>query len=194
MSGKTGKSGRRSRRPLSADEDALWSSVIRSIAPLKRAPSPRDAAPAEVEPEDLATAPPGAPASPVRAARSEGKPREPALAPLDRRLKQRLARGRATIDARIDLHGLTQAAAHAALGRFLRAARAEGARHVLVITGKGASRGADPDGERGVLRRQVPLWLRSPELRDCVIGFEAAHVGHGGEGALYVRVRRSRRE
>ena len=109
---------------------------------------------------------------------------------------ERLARGRANIDARIDLHGLTQAEAHAALLRFLHRAQAEGARFVLVITGKGTPATAGTQhpasGERGVLRRQVPLWLGLPEFRSCVLGFDGAHVGHGGDGALYVRLRRTR--
>jgi DNA-nicking Smr family endonuclease len=62
---------------------------------------------------------------------------------------------------------------------------------VLVITGKG--RASDSNPERGVLRRQVPHWLGLPEFRSFVVGFEEAHIGHGGEGALYVRVRRVRR-
>lgn len=103
-------------------------------------------------------------------------------------MKARVARGRAAIDGRLDLHGLTQGEAHAALLRFLRAAVSRGARLVLVITGKGA-RG---DGERGVLKRQVPQWLSLPEFRALIVGYEDAHVAHGGEGALYVRVRRSR--
>jgi len=112
--------------------------------------------------------------------------------PLDRRVMQRLARGAEPIDARLDLHGRTQSEAQAALLRFLRKAQADGARFVLVITGKGA-RARDDWSERGVLRRQVPLWLELPEFRAYVVGFEQAHVGHGGEGALYVRVRRERR-
>jgi DNA-nicking Smr family endonuclease len=63
---------------------------------------------------------------------------------------------------------------------------------VLVITGKGARPGSDPHGERGVLKRQVPLWLESVEFRPLVIGFASAGIGHGGQGALYVRVRRGR--
>jgi DNA-nicking Smr family endonuclease len=61
---------------------------------------------------------------------------------------------------------------------------------VLVITGKGRTSAAA--SERGVLRRQVPLWLSLPEFRSLVVGFEEAHIGHGGEGALYVRIRRSK--
>jgi DNA-nicking Smr family endonuclease len=104
-------------------------------------------------------------------------------------MKQRVARGKDEIDGRLDLHGLTQSEAHAALLRFLRTASSRGARLVLVITGKGA-RAAE--GERGVLKRQVPHWLAQPEFRALVIGFEDAHIAHGGEGALYVRVRRLR--
>jgi DNA-nicking Smr family endonuclease len=112
------------------------------------------------------------------------------LAPLPRREKQRLARGVSAIDARIDLHGMTQVQAHAALLRFVQRAQAQEARFVLVITGTGTRGGA---GERGVLRRQVPLWLELTEFRRYVLGFESAHIGHGGEGALYVRIRRGKR-
>jgi DNA-nicking Smr family endonuclease len=110
---------------------------------------------------------------------------------LDRRQKQRLARGTQAIDARIDLHGRSQAEAHAALLRFLRRAQGNRAKFVLVITGKG-TRGRSDGEARGVLQRQVPLWLSLPEFRPYVIGFEPAGLSHGGEGALYVRVRRAR--
>ena len=177
-------------RALTADEHELWSHVTRSVAPLRRKrPVPKPEAPAEE-----AEAPPARPAPPAPVSRTPAPrplPPPPGLAPIDRRLKQKLARGREAIDRSIDLHGLTQAEAHAALVRFLRNARAEGARLVLVITGKGA-RSDDFATDRGVLRRQVPLWLRSAELRDYVIGFDWAHAAHGGEGALYVRIRRSR--
>jgi DNA-nicking Smr family endonuclease len=113
----------------------------------------------------------------------------PNVEPLDRKLKRRLARGVIEIDARLDLHGKTQSQAHSALLRFLHKAQGDGARFVLVITGKGTR---DDGRERGVLKRQVPLWLRLPEFHGYVAGIEDAHVGHGGEGALYVRIRRQR--
>jgi DNA-nicking Smr family endonuclease len=116
-------------------------------------------------------------------------PPQPSLAPLDRRMRRRLARGTESIDARFDLHGLTQAEAHAALHRFLHSAQARGCRLVLVITGKG---GSGDGSERGVLKRQVPLWLRLPEFRTMIVGFETAAIAHGGEGALYVRLRQKR--
>ena len=103
-------------------------------------------------------------------------------------MRSKLARGSESIDARIDLHGLTQADAHAALARFLRRAQRDGARVVLVITGKGAA--GDAHLERGVLKRQVPHWLESAALRPLVVGFESAGARHGGAGALYVRLRR----
>jgi DNA-nicking Smr family endonuclease len=100
-----------------------------------------------------------------------------------------LSRGRKEIDARLDLHGMTQTRAHRALFGFLQRAHHDGLTFVLIITGKGKM---GSESERGVLRRQVPLWLSLPEFRSLVVGFEEAHIGHGGEGALYVRVRKSR--
>jgi len=111
----------------------------------------------------------------------------PPLAPLGKRERTRLSRGRSEIEARLDLHGMTQARAHRALSGFLHRAHQDGLTFVLVITGKGRS-----GGESGVLRRQVPEWLSLPEFRAFVVGFEEAHIGHGGEGALYVRIRRAR--
>jgi DNA-nicking Smr family endonuclease len=85
---------------------------------------------------------------------------------------------------------MTQAKAHRALKNFLHTASENGMTFVLVITGKG--RTAEPGAERGLLKRMVPEWLGLPEFRSVVVGFETAHIGHGGEGALYVRVRRAR--
>ena len=115
----------------------------------------------------------------------------PGLAPIERRQKKKLARGTEPIDARLDLHGCTQSEAHAALLQFLRRAQGSGARYVLVITGKGRA-GSDGFREAGVLKRQVPQWLAMPEFRGYVVGFDDASAGHGGEGALYVRLRRGR--
>lgn len=116
----------------------------------------------------------------------------PSLARLDHRTKRRLVRGVIAIDERLDLHGHTQDAAHAILRGFLVTARARGARIVLVITGKGRSGSSGEIHDRGVLRRAVPHWLGDPGLRDVVVGFEEAHLAHGGAGAIYVRLRRPR--
>jgi len=176
------------RRKLSDDESTLWDRVTRSIVPLRRKPR-------LAEPADAVSFPVNA--KPVPSARlsvsTPARKPAPVLEPLGRRQKQRLARGIDEIDARIDLHGRTQSEAHAALLAFLRNAQAHGARFVLVITGKG-TRASDDWSERGVLKRQVPLWLKLPEFRAYVVGFEDAHVGHGGAGALYVRMRRARQK
>jgi len=165
-------------RPLSEDERILWRDVTRSIVPLRGQAS--DDEPAVCDPQE-----------PSKARRPAAKTKiaaPPPLAPLGRRARQRVARGRDGIDGRLDLHGLTQAAAHDVLLRFLRGAQARDAKLVVVITGKGSR------GEAGVLKRQVPLWLGLPQFRQLVIGFEEAHRVHGGAGALYVRVRRPRGE
>ena len=178
--------GGRRRRVLSAEERVLWSTVVKSVAPLREPNEPEGGGGtigSTMPPKPSAAKPAPMPALPAEA-------KNLPLAPLGRRMKQRVARGREALDGRLDLHGLTQSEAHATLLRFLRAASTRGARLVLVITGKGARAG---DSERGVLKRQVPHWLGSPEFRALVAGFEDAHVAHGGEGALYVRVRRSKR-
>jgi DNA-nicking Smr family endonuclease len=189
---------RGTRRRLSEEEERLWSAVARSVKPLRIGKRVPVAAPAKPPPHGTRPVKKAAPDHPSPAASHHPKPDSkphpkprPPLSTIARREKQELARGKAEIGGRIDLHGLTQAEAHNALLHFLRRHQAEGAKFVLVITGKG-SIGAVARGERGVLRRQVPLWLGLPEFRACVLGFDVAHVGHGGEGALYVRLRRGR--
>jgi DNA-nicking Smr family endonuclease len=186
---------RRRHRPPSPEEQRLWEAVTQTVAPLG-SPQRRTPLPARAEPEAKAEgkstgsvkAPAGA-APPPRPKPSA----PPALSPIDRRTRTRLGRGTVSIEARIDLHGLTQAAAHGRLARFLRQAQADGAKLVLVITGKGRPRGEFDQEERGVLRRVVPIWLASAELRPLVVGFDEAGPAHGGTGALYVRVRGGRR-
>jgi DNA-nicking Smr family endonuclease len=188
------------RRSLSEEEHALWSGVARSITPLRRAKKQQE------PPDHAGAAVPSTPVSnprpvhraPPAAQKPEKVEKPPPLALLDRRFKQRVANGRTPIDARLDLHGFTQKDAHAALLRFLRGAQAADAKVVLVVTGKGTLRNPRGGGdyaeptEPGVLRRQVPMWLSLPEFRPFVVSVEDAHVAHGGQGALYVRLRRAR--
>ncbi|MFL6796437.1 MAG: Smr/MutS family protein [Xanthobacteraceae bacterium] len=180
----------RRRRQLTDDERRLWGGVTRSVAPLRRklkeidgneaAGSASDGESAAVSPARLEHRAPIAPKPTLR------------VEPLERRVKQRLARGTIDLDARLDLHGKTQSEAHRLLLGFLRRAQEQGARFVLVITGKGVRTG-DDWSERGVLRRQVPLWLGLAKFRHHVSGFEEADITHGGSGALYVRLRRLHR-
>jgi DNA-nicking Smr family endonuclease len=177
----------RSRRGLSDEERVLWKGVTRSIKPLrKRTAADHDPAPPpSTAPGKPPKPKPSTAAAPVALPKPAGPP---PLAPLGRRARQRLARGTDAIDARLDLHGRTQAEAHDALLGFLRQGQRRGDRTVLVITGKGGA----SDGQRGVLKRQVPMWLRLPEFRAFIVGFEPAGIRHGGEGALYLRLRKAR--
>jgi DNA-nicking Smr family endonuclease len=168
-------------RPLSEDERALWDTVTRAVAPLRKRKAKKR--------EELAVTAAAPPAKSARAVQAVPAAAAKKQAPLGRRMRSKLARGAESIDDRIDLHGMTQADAYAALAHFLRRAQARGARVVLVITGKGMGAGGD-HSERGILRRQVPHWLESATLRPLVVGFESAGPGHGGAGALYVRLRR----
>ena len=184
--------GKPGRRGLNAQEQKLWSEITRSVAPLRRQPLRAD--PELPTAPGKSTAPGKTKPKPSRAPARSGPPVARPAVPLEafgRRLKQRLVRGTEAIEARVDLHGKTQSEAYAALFSFLRKAQSDGAKFVLVITGKGGS--AREDGsERGVLKRQVPQWLRLPEFRRYVLGFEDAHHRHGGAGALYLRIKRQR--
>jgi DNA-nicking Smr family endonuclease len=183
----------RRKRSLSEEERALWESVAKQTKPLRkrhRAAKP----PALPDADPPATAKPAAAPRPPHSVKISPAPKPeapavPPLAPLGRRERSQLSRGRKEIDARLDLHGMTQTRAHRALSGFLQRAQGDGLTFVLVITGKGK---LGAESERGVLRRQVPQWLSLPEFRSMVVGFEEAHIGHGGEGALYVRIRRAR--
>jgi DNA-nicking Smr family endonuclease len=179
-------------RRLSAEEIELWLNVTRGVArrPGSRLPQPADAQ------EDTKVRPPDtglrqsahAESSPSLAERKNAAP-PPLLSPLERRLRQKLARGRAAPEAIIDLHGMRRQEAFVALREFLTKAQIEGVRLVLVVTGKG-DRGAPGEGTPGILRQSVPSWLREPFYHAIVVGFEEAQRPHGGAGAFYVRLRR----
>ncbi len=171
-------------RRLSDEEIALWTEVARSVARRRGATLPTPLNPARPAPPLAAIIEPPSD--------RPTKPAAPPLAPIERRLKRDLSRGRAAIDGALDLHGLTQAEAHQALRGFLRHSQARGARLVIIVTGKGGESDefSGWPNERGVLKRLTPQWLRESDLRSVVLGFEEAGRAHGGSGALYVRLRR----
>ena len=182
----------RRQRSLSEEERALWEHVAKQLKPLRKKPRGVKAKADSIVADVAAAVKPAAlpePAASAKISRAP-KPEAPPLTPIGRRERSQLSRGRKEIDARLDLHGMTQTRAHHSLFAFLQRAHSDGLTFVLVITGKGKVGGAE--SERGVLRRQVPRWLGLPEFRSLVVGFEEAHIGHGGEGALYVRIRRAR--
>ena len=199
--------GKRGAR-LSQEERALWEHTAASLQPIKGKKGrvhatleDSDGEPHLSKRETAKAGPPKKPSvvapSPPPAAKITLPPPAPAPIALERRKARKLRSGRIEIDDRIDLHGMRQSEAHVALRRFLKRGFAEGKRWVLVITGKGApartalDERSERDGiERGVLRRNVPRWLAEPELAGIVIGFTTAAVNHGGEGALYVHLRK----
>jgi len=198
----------RRRRGLSAEDRAIWDRVRQGATPLhpdRRAPSPVSVpVPRAPEPPPDPPAPlllrPFGPSEP-RTGFRPGPPRpgpvgrpEPGL---DRRTADRLRRGTRAPDARIDLHGMSAARAHARLDRFLGEAMAAGHRCVLVITGKGGRRGSAQDApfmtpEDGVLRRAAPRWIRSGPFATRIVGIYEAHARHGGAGAFYVYLKKGR--
>ncbi|MFP6742815.1 MAG: Smr/MutS family protein [Alphaproteobacteria bacterium] len=180
--------------PAPDDDDRLWQAVTGGVEPLKsnrkRPPAARPpATPAakpiakveQTRPAPLkATAPPPRPVAlpPLDKARPTG---------IDKRTAERLKRGKLGVEARLDLHGLTQAEAHRRLDHFLAEAYDSGVRTAIIITGKGR---ISQDG--GILRQMVPRWLNQPPNRGRVVAISEAQPKDGGTGALYVRVKKKR--
>jgi DNA-nicking Smr family endonuclease len=181
------KDRQRAPRGLAPDDRNLWEEIKRTIKPLRGRKTEIPAADDD-EPRPARRTPAKAPPTPFEQKRAIKPP--PPLAQLDRRTRSRVARGRVEIDARLDLHGLTLERARTRLAAFLSSAQSRSDGLVLVITGKGSTGGRGQG--TGALRREVPHWLSLPEFRSIVIGFEEAAQGHGGAGALYVRIRRRR--
>lgn len=160
---------------------AIWQRAIRDVKPLH----------GRARPVAASAGPPPEP-PPARDEEHEFYPSHslPAIdrfAGIDRANAERLKRGLHRIEARLDLHGLTQAEAHQALSAFIRASGDAGRRCVLVITGRGLS----PNGP-GVLKNAVPRWLAEPQLQRHVLAIAPAQPHHGGAGAAYVLLRRRR--
>jgi DNA-nicking Smr family endonuclease len=177
------------KRDTGLETDAeLWARVARSARPLEKGRvAPTVEAPKPRPKQKTNEAPPPPKLAPKPAARGET---------LNRQMARQLERGKLPAEARLDLHGMRQREAHAAVRRFLKSAQGKGYRHVLVITGKGAA--ADMTrpfyeyDDRGVLRQAVPHWLAAPDLAPVVLSYSEAPRRLGGEGALYVRLRRPR--
>ena len=181
-------------RQLDRREADLLRDVMADVAPLPGREVALPGAEAPVEP------PARRPAKPPTVTRSRAAPPAPPPVPslpeigpgdragVDKRTAKRLKRGQLAVEARMDLHGLTQEEAHRALSAFVQGSQAAGRRCVLVITGKGLR----PDGTVGVLRAAVPHWLNQPDLRERIVAFTHATPRDGGEGALYLLLKRKR--
>jgi DNA-nicking Smr family endonuclease len=168
------------KRPLKPEELKVWGVVAQTVHPLPGRATPK--APAAAG-EPSAAVPPPARLTIEELTRSQAHRPRAALDPIEPGRKRRIVRERDPIGARLDLHGLDQDRARARLDAFLAQAFDEGVRSVLVITGKGVM------GD-GILRRMAPEWLAAAHLTRIVAGVSEAHRQHGGEGALYVALKR----
>ena len=192
------------RRPrhLSPEERALWDRVAERATPL----DPQRPKTAIVAPEPKKVSMPKTQAPQFRVGQKANGKKEHDLLPnisdrltaapvqMDHKSFGKMKRGKFKPEARIDLHGMTLAEAHPELVAFILGSQAVGRRLVLVITGKGKDRddGGPIPSRQGVLRHQVPQWLRMPPLATLVLDVVPAHVSHGGHGAYYVYLRRRR--
>lgn len=192
-------------RHLSADEKALWESVAKRAEPLSK-PAAKAIRPPSRKPDPQPEVNPPRVLPAFRVGQAVDHKSDHDLMPsltqqmradpvqMDRKAFGRMKRGKLKPDARIDLHGMTLAQAHPALNGFILRSAGAGYRLVLVITGKGKDRDdGNPIPTRlGVLRHQVPQWLRMGPLAGVVMQVTPAHIRHGGEGAYYVYLRRTR--
>lgn len=177
------------RRRLTAEEIELWQRVVEKAERLNPGSHSAPAPLPKPKPTKPVTARLTAPPPPRKP-----PPPKPNDLNMDHKTFGKLKRGRLDPEGRIDLHGMTLDQAHPALTRFILSAQASGKRLVLVITGKGKK--SDETGPiprpRGVIRREVPLWLAAPPLAQAVLQISPAHLRHGGSGAFYVYLRRNR--
>ncbi|MGK2921599.1 MAG: Smr/MutS family protein [Methyloceanibacter sp.] len=188
------------KRDTNIEDDAeLWARVAQTALPLKKknrvariAAPPKPARPPKASAGKASAAGKATIKAPVLPPRPSHAPH----AGLDRQTARKLGKGSLAVEARLDLHGMRQRDAHVALRKFLKWAQAKDYRHVLVITGKGSPRATPStfyeDETRGVLRQAVPHWLSHGDLAPLIVSFSEAPRRLGGEGALYVRLRKFR--
>lgn len=204
------------RRRLTEDERALWQRVAQTATRLLPAPSPMADTRKAPVPDPQAKAPAAAQRPAIQIPQSFAKHASKPIASrihvdlakpvgehlaqqpvrMDRGLHKTMMRGKLEPEARIDLHGMTVAQAHGALHGFILSAHARGLRLVLVITGKGRTKSqnhaAPMPSRAGVLKHEVPQWLRMAPLASAVMELRESHRSHGGTGAYYVYLRKRR--
>lgn len=183
------------KRPLRPEEARLWAVVAQTVRPHPGRAAPTVSAPPPAPAPAVAKAPPGKRVKPPTASTAPPPPPVKAAAPprpvaeperIEPNRKRRISREREALGGRLDLHGMTQDRARQALHGFIARAHDDGARAVLIITGKGVQ------GD-GVLKRRAPEWLAAPHLSHIVAGISDAARHHGGAGALYVALKRKPR-
>ncbi|HEX7871967.1 MAG TPA: Smr/MutS family protein [Sphingobium sp.] len=183
-------------RGLSPDEETLWNALTRSVRALRKEaplPVPQVVRPAEME----LSLPPPAPrvkgrVPPLRPAPAPPPaPRREPVAQLDRGWEKRIRSGRLQPERSVDLHGHNLSGAHVTLDAALGDAVRDGVRVLLVVTGKPRPGRIAPEG-RGAIRAEIGHWLDRSPYADRIASVRVAHPRHGGDGALYIILRRDR--
>ena len=171
------------KRIPSQDELALWKTATRNVSPLVRM-KPQPAKPSAAEPSAVVKS---KPVERVHAPVKKPVVAKPFSIPalFDAETERRLQKNQARVEARMDLHGMTEVEAHRALVDFVTISSRKGFRLILIITGKGAE-------GRGVLKKNLPLWIEGPALRRYIAATRPALDRHGGEGAIYLMLKRKR--
>ncbi len=193
----TGRGKKKKSKKPGTEDDALWRSAMQDVRPIQKDEEPEEPEPpeeaVETESETGNDAPPPQPSLGIPAETQEPPP----AAGIDKRTGERLRRGQIPIEGTLDLHGHSKVQAHGELAHFIEAGYEQGKRCLLVVTGKGGSvrqeEGDWFEPEAGVLKKQVPRWLAEPPLAAKVITFAPAQPKHGGDGALYVYLRRKKK-
>ena len=190
------RSKTQSARTLSVEEVQLWKHVTGSVTSLGKSTNAID----HIEPgavlKLLSKIPEAVCLPTVQITKPSSRKTE--IGGLDRKTRSRIAKGRNPLGGTLDLHGMRQAEAHRALRKFLANAQQQGARFVIVVTGKGGRINGHNDysvhsrQETGVLRAAVPHWFATEEFSQFVAGFSQAAPGHGGSGAIYVQIRQNK--
>jgi DNA-nicking Smr family endonuclease len=189
-----------SAKKLSDEDKALWRAITQRVEPLHDSFTFQPSQKAQLKSESAA------PKKPIiKEFRIGSKPSQKPVIPsgvsspkgvtpnMDKRNFQRLVRGKLDIDGKLDLHGLTQEQAKFSLRSKLMQAHSAGKRLILVVTGKGKTRTDEFNRPiTGILRQNLPLWLRQPPLSSIVLEVTSAQQRHGGDGAFYVYLRRNR--
>jgi DNA-nicking Smr family endonuclease len=189
---------------LDADDALLWHRVTETLKPIDKKAQNKAGFESQLTANRTSDNPPKIHENPnPKKQKTEREPVRPPEVPADppplnqieKRLNRRIAKGNKNFDARIDLHGMTQIEAHDSLLRFLHSAQARGCRVALVITGKGRAEHRQTHFSMheapGVLRRNIRGWLQQAEFRAYVAAYAQAHQRHGGDGAIYVQIRRA---
>jgi DNA-nicking Smr family endonuclease len=181
------------KRSLTDEEKKLWQHVARQTKPLRGKNDEEMWGCGDVEknkitpPRISVTQRPRIPSLPISIILERG-----AYANIDRNTAEKFRKGKYPIDGTLDLHGMTQGKARAALGAFLLSHYGRGSRCLLVVTGKGIKKNGAEDAPRGVLRESLPVWLNDSDLAPVILTFDTAKQQHGGQGAYYILLRRKR--